>query len=561
MVFFEGPGEFQSEGVSELSNPLYRNLYSYKLKFAAWSWYRPWPVYGDENDLDNLYPPELTSVLEEFKSLKELIEPINTKPSRTARAKNLALSNRLDELKRLLTLHNRRARADHLALARCLGLGWDKWLIFLGESLAFWEETCDTLSYLLSIFNLGDLRGLKVKNLKLDFISFLAHPYLYSSLGELLSPDKSSQPAKSLEKLNLKVLKELSLKLISPLNQLRNEALGQLIKGERLLRSQSSPQILSAPAPLKELTEPLLKSNCLSYGRHDPDGREKQKSSRFRFMASLILGATAAIMVYWLYHNPPAPPKNLLHAFNGLEIPISVEFSGLTKAIEPQRSQVFPFNSRSIKRLTARTKQGLIEMVVDFPSLREGEKLAYNAAGASPLIEWKAIYASAPSLDPPEEKRLGAPKIIMTKADFIFTDPPQTIKFMGDERTRLVLTALTNLDPEIMTQLAGKDATSLIEARARFGPPDSVSTAQWLKLLFDFSLKPFEILEARLKDYPLCVPSIESYLNHSSDEKRAQRCEIIKELTTQLSPGPREKYLASLCSQYQEELEADEIIY
>ncbi|MDR3155295.1 MAG: hypothetical protein LBW85_13755 [Deltaproteobacteria bacterium] len=108
---------------------------------------------GGPEDLDTLYPEDLSPALGRLEALKEDSSGKRFKGRRLSPRDltRLALmESEISSIERRLAMHARRVRGCHLAMAEALGRGWKEYLLGLGRLLFFLEKTASGLLSLRS---------------------------------------------------------------------------------------------------------------------------------------------------------------------------------------------------------------------------------------------------------------------------------------------------------------------------------------------------------------------------------------------------------------------------
>jgi hypothetical protein len=346
------------------------------------------------------------------------------------------------------------------------------------------------------------------------------------------------------------------LELGGLLGRFRSFFLARLLEAEETVLSWrgqarapvAAPQALLIPNPVPS-PRPMAVPDR-------PRGDARGRGWRLRrglILVSLVLAALAIFLWRGRDRDMAVRPRQI-HAYNGLAAPVTVILDrGRRLApwpsfpLPPGGSATLDLPDREFS-LGAISHEGLIEELDEFPAIGAGQSLVYNVAGASPLLEWEAVYAPDEDGAPPPERRLGAPRLMATDADYVFADPPKSIRTRGGDRTRLVLSALSGVHPARMLELLGAgERLGVIEAQARWDKPGGLWTPLWLDLLASSSPRAALILRARLDDFPRDPWTIGYLLKAAGPEDRAGLCRELGTLTSADPGDPNLAYLASLC--------------
>ncbi|MDR0355595.1 MAG: hypothetical protein LBJ64_07645 [Deltaproteobacteria bacterium] len=375
------------------------------------------------------------------------------------------------------------------------------------------------------------------------FLSFLAQPALSLSLNPLsvlLLSEAAALPTKA--PAGRRNLTEYVQKLSNIFGYFRTLFLIALVQGEELLLTCRHHQFAlpKAPAPLPAPVIPA--SYTFSTEKKDAKIRAPRKKG-FALLTMALLA-----VAFFAFMNGGSPRRGTMHVYNGLAAPVTVSVNEVNYFLQAGGSVPVDMPDVSDMRVSARSKDSLIETFFDVPKIGDNESLVYNVNGASPLMEWQAVYAPDPNEEPPSEKLLGAPTFLKTKADFVLVDPPRTIRLRGRTRTKVILSGLSGVHPARMLNiLSTEQRTPVIEAQARWNLPGALWTPLWLDLLASNSPKAISLLEARLGDFPK-DPWTAGYFLKISPKGRSMGLCLDFEAQAAADPeDPGPAYLASLC--------------
>jgi hypothetical protein len=505
---------------------------------------------GSEEDLSTIYPPELGQAILDLAEIDLEIKAWENKaqkikvPKIKAREKKalkndispVELFSKHDKLIKLIKLHNRRARGAHLTLAKRLGGGWPQYLASLGA-----------LVYLLESF-LEPLKDIEPNQIKekdtSESLSFILSSSWHTI--ESLTPREDYFGLDDTESIENKLaifkdynnqkidIKNDLIPITNLIKDLRLRALDRLLECETTLFSWWTQGLKEAPtkAPSPLVVPdpprlPLIKiAKPLELPKIAPPWR------RLRIMIALTIGIVAGLLVYRAILPEANQTKSRnLYVYNGLNTSVTVILNQASYLMTASSHLVlaWPQGPNTLKTLT---KDSTIESFDSLDSLSEtlkgfngSDNLVYNIAGASPLIEWTAIYSGASSQGP-MENFLGAPVFYPTKADYIFSEPPQTITVKGGQRTKLVLSTVSGLHPSIMLAPLDKTARdSVTYAHAKWDDPEALLTAFWLATLVKTNPDPSKILLERLKVFPLDPLTNELYASLAPQDEALAWCE------------------------------------
>lgn len=408
--------------------------------------------------------------------------------------------------------HDRRCRTAHLAAAQQLGGGWREYLEGLIRALHYAEHTLadlrDAHGLLRNVLAIVTAGG-KVSRPELERLITTANK-LYATLVEIyeqkstvrLDPSlcKRLDAAKwsdMLEEFKLPpATKENINKWLSAIDSWVNSASARL----SALASASLEQLLAAedevarhvqngtvPAAADAPTLVPVAYNTLVPGQE----RERQKRlglwARFQTADGLVAAAArllvaGTIVGVVLGFGSVAGTTSTITVYNGLGLPVQVSIGSQRLSVPPFLAKVIDVRLDETSAVEARSVDGsLIERFTPLLS-GHGQNYVYNVAGASPLVEWTAVYGSATRRPP---RFLGAPRWFTSYADVLFADPPRSVQSKGNGATRTVLTGLGDRPPAEVLGVLTNDAerARLISLHAKWDAPDASNTKNWQALI------------------------------------------------------------------------------
>ncbi|WAS91520.1 M48 family metallopeptidase [Nannocystis punicea] len=306
------------------------------------------------------------------------------------------------------------------------------------------------------------------------------------------------------------------------LGALRMATLDELLSAEahvaRALRSDEDPGDAPAPARVPRNYEGFL------FGQE----RERQHKLDWwdRFMLADGLGpglarlaiAGAVVGMVLGFGATVGSPTVVIH--NGLGREVVVEIGGQRIGVMAHgREEVQVEASAQLHVRAFTTDNKPIELFTAEASSAAVDYL-YNVGGASPLVEWEAVYGYKQQ---PEPRHLGAPRWLATDADDILREPPESVRGKGGAR-REVITAIDDGSPLVVTgplEQAERDRVTLFHAR--WEPADGPE-AKWL--LHATGLPGFpEVLRERRADDDRSVLLGRLEQDTADDAARAEVCE------------------------------------
>jgi hypothetical protein len=267
-----------------------------------------------------------------------------------------------------------------------------------------------------------------------------------------------------------------------------------------------------------------------------------------RGMLFFTLALLLVAWFVWMSRNPGGPAR--IHVYNGLAAPVLITLNGRGHSVSAGGGLTLALPAGKETSLSAASRGLVIESFDELPRPAQGESLIYNVAGAGALLEWEAVYAAEPGDPPPRVTSLGAPTFATTRADFVFADPPRTIRLRGrDDRVRVAVSALGGHPARTLGQLPAGERTRVVEAQARWNIPGALWTPLWLDLLASRSPRAAEIMEERLLEFPGDPWTVGYLLKTAPAERLPELCRRYEAPAAANPPdgGPDAAYLATLC--------------
>lgn len=326
------------------------------------------------------------------------------------------------------------------------------------------------------------------------------------------------------------------------LNLLRSCALEQLLLTEILVamhvRTQTAAR--AAPAPSQAPKEyPLLLQG---------DERERQTRlgwwARFQRADGYLPGAArllvaGGIVSAMLGFGMQAGGSMDLVIYNGLWQTVSVSVDGKPVSVAGHGNTTLSMKAQHSYHIETRTMQGELIESFDTTPLGPGADGVYNVAGATPLVEWTAVYGGTSS---PPDRMLHAPRWMASHADHLFSKPPQ--KGTG---TRKVLEAIDSASPESQLQMLENDEERARVAlvHARWDPLVATNTAGWLEIAARGGHP--ELLAARLRESPDSIPLLRIQQDLAQGKRDAAFCAPYEARAQRHPDSPDMKYIALRC--------------
>ncbi len=413
---------------------------------------------------------------------------------------------------------DRTRRAVHLAAAAELGGGWDAYLRGLLAVLHYADHTAA---------NLEDLYGVFARTLRLvtatrrvssggmqrllDSANALQAPLsavfrmsplvtLDSSLtGRLAiaswteSLGTEALPPADRDNIGewLKVIDSWVTKAGSACSALRNATLEQLLLTEAALAEHV--RLGTSPGPAAAPSVVLATYDVLPPGaeRKPPAGLDWWE--RFQVaqgtVPALARAAVAAGIVAVVLGFGTSVGTATITIYDGLALPVVVNVGDHRLSLRARSWAALEVDGRVGYRIMARTREGRV--VDSFDVARPGSfaSFIYNVGGATPLVEWTAVYGN---VSRPPDRPLGAPRWTRSSADVLFEKPPESIRTSDKGGVRLVLSGMADALPGVQLGVLASDSDSVrvIRAHAQWDATTSAQGLSWLT-----------IGKARLPDY------------------------------------------------------------
>ena len=517
---------------TEKLKPQYRGLYYSRdltrhVATAA-ELYNPEPVL-DEAAFEALYPPDLVEAPERLRNLDRELARLRALQNGALKVEGGALRYRdqtvnrrglpgliatvtaeRDAVRDALLAHDRQCRNLHRAAAARLGGSWQDYLEGLIAVIHYAEHT---------EADLRDAQALMHNTLAIETATrqvgsggieriladanklYWTLEKVYGSAGSLVIDEQlalrsgiRSWPERLGQfKLNSASRANINdwLKIIdgwvnlpaSSCSHLHARALDLLLATEAMLAAHLRAGTMPEPAPAPSR---VPRSYATLLPGAERKGRTKLSHwARFRTgtgtFYGLARGAVALAIIGTVLGAGWSAQLTTLVVHNGLDRTVRVHLDKEMVTLTPFAStsrRIAPYGSYSILVETQEGKQ-IEETSLDVNTVAGA--VVYNIAGASPLYEWTATYGPAFERPP---NRIGAPQRYASNADFLFTDPPQSLSTDKHGTTRLVLSAPDGEAPEVtLSALSGEsDRQHIVAAHARWDATDGRHTLEWLWL-------------------------------------------------------------------------------
>lgn len=171
--------------------------------------------------------------------------------------------------------------------------------------------------------------------------------------------------------------------------------------------------------------------------------------------------------------------------YNGLGVPVVVSNGELSVNVMPYSSSTLEVTADEELEIVTTTKNGDVIEKFNADASNSLIDYVYNVASAAPLIEWSEIYGVANSKPP---RFLGTQRWTTSTADYLFKEPPESIKISGKGTTKDVLSGFGNISPDLLDQYLPDDANiqPLVLAHAKWDNSNSKEFLNWLQAAFSY---------------------------------------------------------------------------
>jgi Zn-dependent protease with chaperone function len=566
---------FQRPSLHKRYRGAYLGRSPFRVAATAADLYKPVAQVGSElmREVASLYPAELGQHLDQLRDLEQELATLDAlrngfmkAPGGVVRWRGSELNRRelpkaiagveaeLAEVRRAVFDHDLRCRSLHLAAAREVGGGWDEYLRSLA-AIAHYADHVDadvrdasglldnTLAVVLADRKVSadELRRVLVvaRQLRQQMADVHGKAHLVVLDEAVATRLEAADWPSALEEFRLGVPDEQNIQgwlqvvdgwvasLTSSLSALRLAALETLLATEDRVAAALSgegPALGAAPAPLRcpEQYPVLL------------PGRERRLQTKLgwwdRFQtadgafASIARLAVAGSIVGAVLLAGASIGSSRLGIYNGLSIPVTVTVDGASIDIAPYQAQTLSISADGTHQVEATTLLG--ERIEAFEAQTDhGAAYAYNVAQAAALVSWDAVYGGSGN---GPEKVLGAPRWMATQAEYVFSDPPTSIRAKSSGESRSVLSAYAR---ESAGALAGSvtdpgERAAMVSAHARWDDGSSQQVVQWMAMASEQG-DVEAIVEHRLKSDPHDVLALRLEQD-ANDEDAAHRAVCLR---------------------------------
>lgn len=480
-------------------------------------------------DLDGLYPESLTDELERMRDLEKehaLLLAVRNGVyvsqggavhyrGRSLRRGQLPaaigeVERDLDRLRQSLSAHDRQCRSVHQGIAVQLAPGWRAHLQGVAALLHYADHVLvDLRDREAALSRAVAIATATSRASKADVTRVMqAADHLYASMAAIFRRARQVDPGAQImlrlgqpswpEMLQEFTLGEISRKQINPwlqaakswtnhlgqsLSALRNAALEQLLESEAAVAGQLRNGGAVYPAPP---TPGVPAEYAVATPQRDRvDKLELSWWKRFQ-SAQGTLPALARLVVACAIVSAVVGAgwgigSQTIDIYNGLDRSVRVDIDGHRTIVAAFASDTLHVSPRDQHTVRSSDLDG--RQIESFQAHGSAfSELVYNVAGASPLVQWTAVYG--PARGAPTQSMLGNSRWLTTSADNVFTEPPHSVQTHGEGATRVVLSAASDRSPDAQLSMLGSAAqrAALISAHARWDGPHSAWLLEWLQL-------------------------------------------------------------------------------
>lgn len=418
------------------------------------------------------------------------------------------VANEADAIRQRIFEHDRRCRGAHLAAASKLAGGWRDYLLGLIKVLHYSEHTLadlrDAEGLLSNVFAVVTADG-KVSSRELNRLVATANtlhavlegiyqqqtkvildPSLCKRLDvtgwEAMLEEFKLPPATS-DNINQwwQVIDGWVSGAANALSSLNTAALEQLLQTEdeiaRHLREGTSPAQAPLPSRIPEQYSTLL------------SGNERKRQTRLglwdRFMTAdgwlpgaarlLVAGGIVGAV---LGFGGVTGTESTISVYNGLGTAVQVRIDGTRIGVAPFSATEVDIVTSKTLTIAAYSPDGRLIDTIQPELADHAEHYVYNVAGASPMIEWTAVYGTAKEQPP---RYLGTPRWFTSSVDIFFQEPPDEISTSGGGGKRTVLSGFGEGDPDKLLEDIenDKEREQMILAHANWDRPDTPFAQRW----------------------------------------------------------------------------------
>jgi hypothetical protein len=170
-----------------------------------------------------------------------------------------------------------------------------------------------------------------------------------------------------------------------------------------------------------------------------------------------------------------------LTIYNGLARDVKVHVGKENVSLPAFTAREIEIELTEKTSVEAKTAEG--EIIESFAPTLTGhtQHYIYNVAGASPLVEWAAVYGSDAKQEP---RLLGAIRWSTSNVDVYFSEPPESVNTKSGGATKWVLDGGGDRVPEEIFSVlpSDEDKKQVALAHIKWDKPDAINTKKWKDL-------------------------------------------------------------------------------
>lgn len=472
-------------------------------------------------------------------------------------------------LEEKLQAHDKEVRGVHLAMARTLGLGWEEYLTALIKFIHFAEHNqaniedarrclANRIAIATATRRVSDHDRSRVLSAAADLHQSMDSVFRGSPsvlLNETLKHalGRYGLAAPYVEGLGewIDLCDGWVRHVCMRLNKLKAAALDELLLSEAKIAQWHAEQSSDVPHA------PEIPTLGEGYPRLLP-GQERTLQTTLglwaRFLAADgFLAGTARLLVAGgivgaVFLITDFTGRTTLVVYNSLGRTVKIDACGQTIVLpaDSNTEEHISFDKSCVIR--TETLEGN-EVERFQPDFAHSSTHIYNVAAAAPTYEWFATYGNATPVEPrtPAAVRWG-----YSKANILFSDPPQSVYTKGGGEVVSVLShAPASANPSNLVDMLKdpKQQMQMIEMHARWDEGSSLYIAHWLHLATKAGIME-RIIQQRLADNPhdITIMRYEQDLATQPDE-RTRVCARHQALAAKAPNDGDLAYLSARCIQ------------
>ena len=482
---------------------------------------------GHAASLDSLYPETLAADLKRLREIQDERAALQALRDGFLQAPGGIIRHRGRELRRRdlpkaikkidqevreaedsVRAHDRRCRSAHVAAAQTLGNGWSEYVAGLLAVLHYAEhaeaDVRDAHGAFANVFAVvtadnrvsaneltlllaagGDLHAALTRVFKqadaIELDRTLLHRLSVEKWSAALEEFKLERPTEGNINAWVGVIDGWVGSAMASLSKLRFAALDQLLFAERevakFVQDKLQPTTAPQPARLPPSYAVLVPGKERARQKLGLWDRFQTADGGWATAARLAVagGIVAAVVGVGGFID-----DTKLDIYNGLDRAVRVDVAGSSVTVGPFASTRMALSGVSNPTISTTFTDGRAIETFEAETTRSFAHFVYNVAGAAVFVEWTQTYGSA---RPVPERALGAARWMMTAADHVFEQPPESISTQGSGGTRRVLEAVDSPPAGLVQMLhSDEERARLVTTHLRWDSPDAKELGDWLGL-------------------------------------------------------------------------------